>query len=136
MLSRRQLFVTAAPAALMSAFALAGCATNPTTGQPELDPAVIDAIQAGVAKVAQYIPAVESIAATAASLFGPGFVALVTLGSQAINSLIQALSNVVTNLNPPAQARLRAKLRATAPTVPVTIGTTSTGVTVIGYRVP
>lgn len=133
MLSRRQLLSTAIPAA--AAIAVAGCTTNATTGQPELDPSVIDAIQAGVAKIAQYIPAVESIAATAASLFGPGYAALVTLGSQAINTLISALSNVVTSLTPTQQARLHAKLKAAAPTVPVTIGVTPGGVTVIGYRV-
>ena len=131
MLSRRQLLVSAAPAA---ALVVAGCATGPN-GQPELDPAVIDAIQAGVAKIAQYIPAVESIAATAASLFGSGYVAIVTIGSNAINALIQTLANVITNLTPPAQARLRAKLRTSSPLLPVSIGETSGGVPIIGYRV-
>jgi hypothetical protein len=130
-LSRRKLLMSAAT---LSTAVVAGCATNPTTGQPELDPAVIDAVQSGVAAVAQYIPAVESIAATAASLFGPGYAALVQVGSSALNALIQALAGLVTNLTPPASARLHARLRAAGPNVPVVIGKIG-GVTVVGYRV-
>lgn len=120
-LSRRSLLGSAA---LLGAAALGGCTTNPTTGQPELNPAVIDAIQSAVATVANYIPAVESIAATAAALFGPGYASLVQIGSTAINTVISALESVVSGLTPPAQARLKAKLKATAPGgVPVNIGT-------------
>lgn len=135
MITNRRNFLTKAllGSAGISALALtAGCATNPTTGQPEIDPTVIDAIQAAVAKAAQYIPTVESIINTAASLF-PGYGTIVQIGTAAFNTLINALSNVVNSLSPPAQARLRFRLRASSPSAPVVIGTIG-AVTVTGYH--
>lgn len=141
MLSRRLLLASAAPLALM-AIGVGGCVTNPTTGQPELDPTVIDAIQNAVATVAQYIPSVESIAETAAALFGPGYASIVEIGSAAINTLVSALESAVSNLTTSARLRLRARLKASAPTNAVNIGTvtvqTSSGpttITVTGYHV-
>lgn len=131
LLTRRTLLATAAPAAL--ALAAAGCTTNPTTGQPELDPTVIDAIQSAVNTVAQYVPTVESIVSTAASLFGPGYVAIVQVGTTAFNTLVQALQSIVSSLTPSASAKLRARLKASTAGNPVKIGVVN-GVTVMGYR--
>lgn len=138
-MSRRGLL---AGVALLGAASLGGCVTNPSTGQPQLSPSVIDFVTNAVATVAKYIPAAESIAATAAALFGPGYASIVQIGSAAINTLIQALQSVVTNLTPKQSARLRSKLRAAAPNVLVDIGTiTVTGpngpirITITGTRV-
>lgn len=142
MLSRRLLLAGVAPGVILAAASLGGCVTNPATGQPELSPSVIDFITNSVATVAKYIPAAESIAATAAALFGPGYATIVQIGSAAINTLISALESVVTNLTPTQSARLMTKLRATAPGVLVPIGfITVTGpngpikVNVVGTRV-
>ena len=139
--SRRHLLATAAAVVAVGS-AVAGCATNATTGQPELNPAVIDFISNAVATAAKYLPSVESIASIAAALFGPGYATIVQIGSQAINTVISALISAVSNLTPPAQARLRAKLRATAPGLQVPIGSVRvTGpngpvvITVVGTRV-
>ena len=79
---------------------IAGCSTvqqNPTTGTYGLSPAVIAYIANAVQLASKYAPAVESIAAVAASLFGAQYSALVTLGSTAINQVIGELENLVTN---------------------------------------
>jgi hypothetical protein len=121
LLSRRRLLMSGV--GLLGAGVLGGCATNPSTGQPELSPTVVDAIQNAVATAAQYIPAVESIAATAAALFGPGYATIVQIGSSALNTLIAALESVVSNLTTNAKLALKSKLGATAPGIPVSIGT-------------
>lgn len=116
MFSRRQLLGSAA---LIGAAGLtAGCVTNPATGTPQLDPNVIQTIQNAVKT---YVPAVETILQTAAALFGPGYAAIVTLGSSALNAVINALNSVVSNL--PQSARLR--LRAST--------TSSSGAPLVGY---
>lgn len=139
-LSRRNLLGTIA--LLGGGIELGACTTNPTTGQVGLNPAVIDFITSAVATVAQYLPSAESIAATAAALFGPGYAAIVQIGSSAINTVIAALESAVSGLSQPAQARLMAKLKASASTLLVNIGTIHvTGpngpstVTVTGTRV-
>ncbi len=58
-------------------------------------------IQQAVATAAAYIPTIESIAATAASLFGPGYTAIVTAGSALFNQIVATLTNIVNNLAPP-----------------------------------
>lgn len=104
------LLAAAAPAAL----ALGACATttNPTTGVTTygLDPAVVADITNVVDAVARYAPTVESIAATAAGMFGMGYAGIVTVGSAAVNAVISALENLVTSL--PVGAR-RARMGAT-----------------------
>ena len=141
MLSRRSMLSTSAIGAVAGALALAGCAetTNPTTGAIsfQLSPAIADFIQSAVAAAAKYIPTIESIAATAASLFGPVYGAIVTAGSAALNQIVAVLTNVATQLSPPAAAAMRARLRAaTGPSAAVLIGITSANVAVQGYRVP
>lgn len=136
-MTRRNMLVLAAGVSATAA-TLAGCVTNPATGQPELDPTVIDAIQNAVATVAQYIPSVESIAATAAGLFGPGYATIVQIGSAAINTLVSTLESAVSNLTPAAQGRLHARLRASAPSMAVSIGSIMVNgqtITVTGYKV-
>jgi hypothetical protein len=129
MLSRRRLLATVAPAAV-----LAGCGTTITNGQVNLPPAVIDFIVAAVAFAAKYVPTVESIAATAAALFGPAYVTAVTIGSQAINAVIAYLSNLVAPPPTPsaAQRRLAAYLKAAAPGATL-IGYTRNGIPIYGY---
>jgi hypothetical protein len=139
----RRDFLTGAGVAAMGGLA-AACTTNPSTGQLELNPSVVDAIQQGVAAAAQYIPDVESIVSTAVGFFGPQYAAIVTLGSTAINTLINALSSVVTSLTPAASARLRTRLGASSPINRVVIGTITkapgggavpTPITVTGYHI-
>jgi hypothetical protein len=103
-MSRRSLLSTAVPlsAAALMGLSLASCAstTNPTTGAVTygLDPAVIATITTGVQFIANYAPTIESIAATAAGLFGPGFAAVVVAGSAAVNAVISTLTNLVPTL--------------------------------------
>jgi hypothetical protein len=131
-ISRRNFLFSGAAVAVLPA--LAGCATT-GSGTWGLDPRIIDLIQKGVAFAAQYIPTVESIAATAASLFGPAYVAVVQAGSAALNQIIQVLTAAVSNLTPAARRSMRKRLRASSPSSPVFIGTTITGVNVTGYRI-
>ena len=115
------------------AVAVAGCTTNATTGQLELDPAVVDAVQSAVANIAKYIPTVESIITTAATLF-PAYGTVVQIGTAAFNTLVQALTSIVTGLTQAQSARLAARLRASSSAAPVVVGTTAGGVVITGYR--
>jgi hypothetical protein len=132
MITRRKLLTTTALGA--TALAVAGCSTDQITAFETQWATIAGQIQTAVSVAVKYIPTVESIAATAASLFGPQYVALVTAGSAAFNQVVQALVSVVANLAPPASARLMARLRASSPNVPVTIGVTAAGVKVTGWK--
>ena len=135
-LSRRSML--SGVAVLAGGLALAGCSTAQiatfetqwATVAGQIQQAVAD----GLAQAQAYIPTIESIAETAAGLFGPTYAAIVTAGSAAFNQIVATLTNVVNNLAPPAAARLSARLRASAPGAPVTIGTTATGVHVTGWK--
>lgn len=132
MLTRRSLLSTAAIGATI---AVAGCSTAQIQ-QAQTDWAnIVGEIQSAVAAAAKYVPTVESIAATAASLFGPQYTAIVTAGSAALNTIIATLTNVANALTPPASAALHARLRASSPNAPVTIGMTPAGVLVTGFHV-
>jgi hypothetical protein len=118
MLSRRTLLLSSVGA---SAAAVGGCGlftatTNPTTGAVTygLSPAVVSFISSAVQQIASYLPAVESIAATAASLFGPAYATIVTAGSAAVNAVVQALTNLIPTAPAAASAKLSAKLKALA----------------------
>jgi preprotein translocase subunit YajC len=136
-LKRGASMVLAGGAAVVLAGGLAGCATstNPTTGQVTygLDPTVVTFIQDAVAAVAKYTPAIESIAATAASLFGPAYTAVVAAGSAAVNTVIATLENLVPSL-PVGAERVHAKFRvmATPPLGGKFAGYTKQGVPVFG----
>ena len=82
-----------------AAFMTSGCGlfTQNADGSYGLSAAVIAFVQNAVNTVAGYIPAIESIAATAASLFGSGYSAIVALGSAALNQVIAYLQNLVAN---------------------------------------
>ena len=112
--------------AVGGAIALAGCAATTVNGVTTygLDPTVVTFIQDAVSAVSKYVPAIESIAATAAALFGPAYTALVTAGSAAVNTVISDLENLVPSL-PVGKAKMYAKYRAMA--------TPSMGGTFIGY---
>jgi hypothetical protein len=131
-MTRRSLL--ASSAGLAAAAGVGACTTNPTTGAITLDPTVIDAVQSGVATVAKYLPTVESIVSEAASLFGPAYAGIITIGSGALNALVAALAGVVGNLTPPAAAALHARLRGTTAASPTVIGVSASGVTILGYR--
>ena len=105
MLSRRSLMTRGA--AVVASAALAACATtDPTTGVTSygLPASVIAYIQNIVAQIKAYIPTVESIAGTALSLFGPSYASIVAIGTAAIDTVISALTNLIT---PPVTASLR-----------------------------
>jgi hypothetical protein len=122
-ISRRKFFTTTALG--VPALAIAGCADIQAPAISTEITQVISAIQSAVATVAQYIPTAEAIAGLAASLFGPQWASLVTLGSAAINSIISALES----LTPPVTARFR----ASGPRAPVVIGNIN-GIQITGYR--
>ena len=131
-ISRRKLLTTTVLGA--SALALANCTSAQIASFETQWATVAGQIQAAVATASQYVPTIESIAATAASLFGPQYAALVAAGSAAFNQIVATLTNVTNNLSPPASAKLAARLRASSPQVPVTIGTTPAGVTIHGWK--
>lgn len=105
MISRRALLSTAA--AGLPAIGLAACASTTTNGvttygfSQQVITYITDAVQA----VANYAPSIESIAATAAGLFGPAYAAAVTIGSTAINTLISTLQSIIPTL--PVGGKLR-----------------------------
>lgn len=131
-LNRRALLSGAAVAGL--GVALAGCTAAQIQSAQAAWASVAGQIQSTVATAAQYVPTIESIASVAASLFGPQYAVLVQVGSAAFNQIVATLTSVVSNLTPPAAQRLAARLGASSPNVPVTIGTTPAHVTVIGWR--
>lgn len=131
-LSRRSLLASIAP---VTALAVAGCSTTQIASFEAQWASVVDTVQAAVAAAAKYIPTVESIAATAASLFGPTWQAAVAAGTVVVNQIIATLTNVVANLGPPAASALRARLAGSSVVTPTLIGTTSAGITVRGYKV-
>lgn len=132
MLTRRSLLSTAA---IGGAVALAGCTTAQVQQFETQWTTIVGEVQTAVAAAAKYVPTVESIAATAASLFGPAYVTAVQAGSAAFNMIVATLVNIVNNLTPPASAKLHARLRASSPSAAVLIGTTPQGVTVTGFKV-
>jgi hypothetical protein len=128
MITRRSLLMSSA---LIGAGALAGCTTAQIgTGWTS----IAGLIQQAVAAAGTYVPTIESVIATAASLFGPGYAAIVTAASAAFNQVVAVLTNVVAALPAPALARLGARLRGSSPQLRVTIGRTSTGVVVHGWK--
>lgn len=130
--SRRKFLATAA--VLAGGLALAACSSD-QIAQAEAEWASIAGdIQSAVAVAASYIPTIESIAATAASLFGPAYVTLVQVGSAAFNQVVTVLENIVANLTPPAAASLRRRLVASSPSVPVAVGVTQLGIQVNGWK--
>ena len=137
MITKRKMLASAAVFAAAASLGACAYTTNPSTGVSSitLSPSVNDFIQSAVAAAAQYIPTIESIAATAAGLFGPTYAAIVQAGSSALNAVVAALVGVVAALPPAASTALRQRLRASSPRSPVVIGTTSGGITVVGYRV-
>lgn len=132
MMNRRTLLTSAALGA--GAIALGACSTAQIATAQADWASIVGSIQAAVATAATYIPTVESIAETAAGLFGPTYEALVTAGSAAFNQIVATLTNVVNNLSPVASSRLRVRLSASSPLAPIVIGVTSTGVQVNGYK--
>lgn len=102
-MNRRQLFTGAAAGALT--LTAAGCSNFLGTGfgiqvnpggsvQILLPDSVNQFVQKIVAGAAKYIPTVETIAQEAAALFGPAYSTIVTIGSNAINTVISALQRL------------------------------------------
>jgi hypothetical protein len=132
MISRRALLSTAALGGV--AILVAGCSADQIAQFEAQWASVAGQIQSTVSVAAGYIPTIESIAATAAGLFGPQYAAIVAASTTAINQVVAALVAVVANLSPPASARLSARLRGSSPNVPVLIGVTKQGVQVAGWK--
>lgn len=132
MKSRRGFLTTAA--VLAGGIALAGCSSAQITEAQTEWATIVGQVQSAVATGAQYIPTVESIAATAASLFGPEYTALVTVGSAALNSLITTLESVLTAATPAVVASARRRLASSSRSVPVAVGVTPEGISVIGWK--
>lgn len=134
--TRRKFLATSA--VLAGGVALAGCSaadiSNFETQWATVAGQIQQAVAAGLAAAQAYIPTIESIAETAAGLFGPTYAAIVTAGSAAFNQIVQTLINVVNSLSPPVQASLRRRLATSSPNVPVAIGTTPAGVPVYGWK--
>lgn len=140
-ISRRSLLTSTA---VLGAAALAGCTTAQITAFQTQWASVAGNIQSAVANVAKYVPTIESIAETAASIAGPQYAAIVTAGSAVFNQIVAALTAVAGVIAPPA-ASLRLMARAPRPisahlrtlmatTPPVIIGTTQAGVNVAGWK--
>ncbi len=127
--TRRHLFALGAGA---SVAALGGCGifTQNANGSYGLSAAVIAFVQSAVQTVAGYLPAIESIAATAASLFGPAYSSIVAIGSTAINQVITYLQNLIAN--PPSLGARLGAYRAVGAAVPSgkLVGYTKNGVPV------
>jgi hypothetical protein len=100
-ITRRHLFVLGSTT--VAGAALAGCATfapyiqHNSDGSYGLSAQTIAYIQQAVSYANKYVPAAESIAAIAASLFGPQYSAMVVVGSSAANQIIAALENLLAN---------------------------------------
>jgi hypothetical protein len=122
------------------AVGLAACTTAQISTFETSWTAFVDQVQGLVNNAAGYIPIVESIAATMASLFGPTWTSAVALGTAVLNQVVAALTSVVANLAPPAVASLRSRLRRSSLRLPVIIGVLPpttympNGVVVHGYH--
>jgi hypothetical protein len=128
-------FLLSGAALAGAAIALGACSSQQVATFEADWGAVEDALQSAVAQAAKYVPTVESIVATAASLFGPQYTALVQIGTAAFNQVVTALTNVVGALTPPALAQMRRALATSSPNLPVAIGRTLQGVAVTGWKV-
>ena len=125
------------------ALALVGCATNPITGAPEINPQFVDdvisALQAGCNVGLAFIPTVTSVSNVVASLFGPAATATVQLINGSIAAVAGAICSAVPTI-PAAQASLRRRLVGSTYRMPIYIGTTPPaayapgGVTIHGYQ--
>lgn len=104
MLTRRTLLSSGA--AIGASATLAACATTVSpTGVTTygLDPTVVAYIQSAVNFAKQYVPTIESIAATAISVFGSQYASIVAIGSAAINTIINTLINLIPGAAPAAR---------------------------------
>jgi hypothetical protein len=130
MFTRRSLLSSGA--AGVAAVTLAACAstTDPTTGVVTygLSTAVVAYIQSAVNYAKQYIPTIESIAATAISMFGPQFASVVAIGTTAINTVINTLINLIPGVAPAAGRWRRISYRG------VFVGWTTTHVPIYSER--
>ena len=130
----RRGFLSGAAMLAAGAVALGGCSSTQIATFEAQWASVAGSVQSAVNAAVGYIPTIESIAATAASLFGPAYVTIVQAGSAVFNQLVQALVNVVNNISPPAAQAVRARLARSSPVAPVLIGTTPGGVRVLGWK--
>lgn len=137
MMSRRGLLTKAliGSAAVGTAALLGACSTVQLQNFEGEWTSIVSQVQQDVAIAASYVPTVESIASTAASLFGPQWEAAVAAGEVVVNTIVAALEAAAQNLTPPAAARMRRRLAASSPSAPVYIGVTPQGVPVNGYKV-
>lgn len=86
---------------VVGALTLGGCATNPTTGLPTIDPTQLTTIETQVqqdaAQVCGFVPTIGTIAAIIAS-FVPGAAAVTTIATQVANQICAAVTPVKASL--------------------------------------
>ena len=123
-ISRRNLLTGIAPGALL---AVAGCTATQVANFDAQWAAAQAWIAQQVQNITKVLPTIESIAATAAGLFGPTYQALVAAGSALANTIVSTITAVIKAAAPPATPAAAAKFRAMlrgAAVRQVTIGTT------------
>ena len=143
MLSRRKLLSGAGVGVMALPLAACGAGTSiPTVlaGFQTQWTAFVDQVQAIVLNAKGFIPIADSIAATVASLFGPGWEAAINLGISIVNQVAGIIIGAVTALPPAAAAAMYRRLQGSSSTQSAVIGVTPPthfaphGVVIHGYH--
>jgi len=108
-LSRRKLLSGIAPGALI---VVAGCSTAQIADFTTQWAAAQAWIAQQVQSITNVLPTIESIAATAAGLFGPTYEALVAAGSALANTVVATITAVINAAAPPATPAASSKYKA------------------------
>jgi phage-related protein len=131
---RKFLFASVGAASLAALGACTTSTTNIATEWSNFVDQVNQVLAAGCSSGLTFLATAESIASVVASLYGPGGTAIVGTISGAVTAVATDICSAVPANNPPASAALKAKLKGSSPGLPVTIGVTKHGVTVVGYH--
>jgi len=124
-ISRRKLLGSAT--VVGGAAALAACTTAQVANFDAQWAAAQSWIAQQVQNITKVLPTIESIAATAAGLFGPTYQAIVAAGTAVANTIVQTIVNVVNAAAPPATPAASLKFKKMLSGVAVaqvTVGTT------------
>lgn len=138
-MTRRKL-LTVAPVGV-AAVGLAACSTSQLASVEAGLTNFYNDVQAGVNAAQSFIPAIDSIAETAAGLFGPAWQTTVTFGINLVNQVIASIEAALNNVPAPAAAAKLKRMGAAHGTL-VTIGpvpglinpATGTLVVITGYK--
>jgi hypothetical protein len=118
-MTRRSLLTTVAVGG--GAVALAGCSAGQIATAETALTSFYNDVQAGVVAIQKYVPTIESIAETAAGLFGPAWSTTVTFGVNLVNQVIASIESALNNV-PPATASAKLERMGATPGLLVTIG--------------